>query len=130
MSIEFGAHTFAAVPVVDGRPMSHAQVLRDVVAEGVAADRAGLSFFGIGEHHRDDFAASAPEIMLGALATATERIRPRIRAHPSGEGRPQGDRAAHAGVARRERAGHAHSLRRCQPHARVGGAPTRRCRGR
>lgn len=75
MSIEFGAHTFAAVPVVDGTPVSHAQVLRDAVAEGIAADRAGLSFFGIGEHHREDFAASAPEILLGALATATERIR-------------------------------------------------------
>ncbi|KAA6433615.1 LLM class flavin-dependent oxidoreductase [Agrococcus sediminis] len=75
MPIEFGVHTFAAVPVVDGAPLSHAQVLRDVVAEGVAADRQGLAFFGVGEHHRDDFAASAPEILLGALATATERIR-------------------------------------------------------
>lgn len=75
MSIEFGAHTFAAVPQTDGRPVSHAQVLRDVVAEGIAADRVGLTFFGIGEHHREDFAASAPEILLAALATATERIR-------------------------------------------------------
>ncbi|WP_405216644.1 LLM class flavin-dependent oxidoreductase [Agrococcus sp. Ld7] len=75
MSIEFGAHTFAAVPQIDGRPQSHAQVLRDVVAEGIAAERAGLSFFGIGEHHREDFAASAPEILLAALATVTERIR-------------------------------------------------------
>lgn len=75
MSIEFGAHTFAAVPQIDGRPISHAQVLRDVVAEGIAADRVGLSFFGIGEHHREDFAASAPEILLAALATVTERIR-------------------------------------------------------
>lgn len=75
MSIEFGAHTFASVPVVDGTPVPHAQVLRDAVAEGVAADRAGLAFFGVGEHHREDFAASAPEIVLGALATATERIR-------------------------------------------------------
>lgn len=75
MPIEFGVHTFASVPVVDGAPLSHAQVLRDVVAEGVAADRQGLAFFGVGEHHRSDFAASAPEILLGALATATERIR-------------------------------------------------------
>lgn len=75
MSIEFGAHTFAAIPLGEGAPVSHAQVLRDVVAEGIAADRAGLAFFGVGEHHRDDFAASAPEIVLGALATVTERIR-------------------------------------------------------
>ncbi|WP_347753727.1 LLM class flavin-dependent oxidoreductase [Agrococcus sp. ProA11] len=75
MSIEFGAHTFAAIPHTDGSPVSHAQVLRDVVAEGIAADRAGLRFFGIGEHHREDFAASAPEILLAAIATVTERIR-------------------------------------------------------
>ncbi|WP_413320237.1 LLM class flavin-dependent oxidoreductase [Agrococcus sp. 1P02AA] len=75
MTIEFGAHTFAAVPAVDGDPIDHAQVLRDVVQEGIAADRAGLAFFGIGEHHREDFAASAPEIVLGALASVTERIR-------------------------------------------------------
>ncbi len=73
--LEVGVHTFASIPVVDGRPVPHAQVLRDVVAEGVAADRAGLAFFGVGEHHREDFAASAPEIVLGGLATATERIR-------------------------------------------------------
>lgn len=73
--IAFGVHTFASVPEADGRPLPHAQVLRDVVAEGVAADAAGLAFFGVGEHHREDFAASAPEIVLGGLATATERIR-------------------------------------------------------
>ncbi len=50
-------------------------MLRDVVQEGIAADRAGLAFFGVGEHHREDFAISAPEIVLGALATVTERIR-------------------------------------------------------
>src|SRR5688572_16144399 len=75
MPLEFGVHTFASIPVVDGAPLSPARVLRDVVQEGIAADRAGLAFFGAGEHHRADFAISAPEIVLGALATATERIR-------------------------------------------------------
>jgi probable LLM family oxidoreductase len=75
MPIEFGVHTFAATPEVDGKPVPHAQVLRDTVEEGIAADRAGLAFFGLGEHHREDFAASAPEIVLGALASVTERIR-------------------------------------------------------
>ncbi|MGY3128826.1 putative LLM family oxidoreductase [Agrococcus sp. UYP33] len=75
MPLEFGVHTFAAVPVVDGAPLSPAQVLRDVVQEGIAAERAGLAFFGAGEHHREDFAISAPEIVLGALATVTERMR-------------------------------------------------------
>lgn len=75
MPLEFGVHTFAAVPEQDGAPVPHSHVLRDVVAEGIAADRAGLAFFGVGEHHRADFAASAPEIVLGGLATVTERIR-------------------------------------------------------
>lgn len=75
MDIEFGVHTFGAVPIEDGTPRRHAQVLRDIVAEGRAADRVGIDFFGTGEHHREDFAVSAPEIVLGALASATERIR-------------------------------------------------------
>jgi len=39
-------------------------VLRDVVQEGVLADQVGLDFFGVGEHHREDFAVSAPEVVL------------------------------------------------------------------
>ena len=39
------------------------------------ADRLGLDFFGVGEHHRDDFAVSAPEVVLAAIAGRTERIR-------------------------------------------------------
>ena len=46
-----------------------------MVAEGVLADRLGLDFFGVGEHHRDDFAVSAPDVVLAAIAGATERIR-------------------------------------------------------
>ena len=39
------------------------------------ADRLGLDFFGVGEHHREDFAISAPEVVLAAIAGRTERIR-------------------------------------------------------
>jgi probable LLM family oxidoreductase len=74
--IELGLDTFGDVTVDrDGRPRSHAQVLRDVVAQAALADRLGVDFFGVGEHHRPDFAISAPEVLLAAIATGTERIR-------------------------------------------------------
>jgi probable LLM family oxidoreductase len=74
--IELGLDTFGDVTVdLDGKPKSQPQVLRDVVEEGVLADQAGIDFIGVGEHHRDDFAVSAPEIVLAAIAARTQRIR-------------------------------------------------------
>ncbi len=58
----------------EGRPKTDAQVLRDVVEQGVLADQVGVDFLGLGEHHRDDFAISAPEVVLAAIAARTERI--------------------------------------------------------
>jgi alkanesulfonate monooxygenase SsuD/methylene tetrahydromethanopterin reductase-like flavin-dependent oxidoreductase (luciferase family) len=49
--------------------------LRNVVAEAVLADELGLDFIGVGEHHRADFAVSAPEVVLAAIAGQTSRIR-------------------------------------------------------
>jgi len=73
--IELGLDTFGDVGVDnDGKPLSQAQALRNVVAEGELADRVGLDFFGVGEHHRPDFAVSAPEVVLAAIASRTERI--------------------------------------------------------
>jgi probable LLM family oxidoreductase len=75
-TIELGLDTFGDVTVdADGRLLSQARVLRDVVAEAELADRVGVDFFGVGEHHRLDFAISAPEVLLAAIATRTERIR-------------------------------------------------------
>ncbi|MDQ0576109.1 putative LLM family oxidoreductase [Agromyces albus] len=72
---EFGLDTFGDVTSgPTGEHLPHAQVLRNVVEEAVLADRLGLDFFGIGEHHREDFAVSAPEVVLGAIAGRTERI--------------------------------------------------------
>ena len=72
---EFGLDTFGDVTAgPDGSPLPHAQVLRNVVEEAVLADRLGLDFFGVGEHHRHEFAVSAPEVVLGAIAGRTERI--------------------------------------------------------
>ncbi|HUQ16116.1 MAG TPA: LLM class flavin-dependent oxidoreductase [Gemmatimonadales bacterium] len=75
-SIDLGIDTFGDITAdADGRLKSHAQVLRDVLAEAELADRLGIDFFGVGEHHRPDFAISAPEVVLAAIASRTERIR-------------------------------------------------------
>jgi probable LLM family oxidoreductase len=74
-AIELGLDTFGDITVDgEGRPLSHAQVLRDVVAQGELADQVGLDFIGLGEHHRPDFSISAPEVMLAAIAAKTRRI--------------------------------------------------------
>jgi probable LLM family oxidoreductase len=74
-AIELGLDTFGDVTADgEGRPLTQAEVLRNVVAEAMLADEAGLDFFGVGEHHRQDFAISAPEIVLAAIATRTGRI--------------------------------------------------------
>jgi len=73
--LELGLHTFGDVTVgPDGRPRSQAETLRDVVAEAVLADQVGVDCFGVGEHHRADFAVSAPEVVLAAIATSTSRL--------------------------------------------------------
>jgi probable LLM family oxidoreductase len=58
----------------DGRPLSHAQTLRNVVEEGVLADHVGVDYFGIGEHHTDDIPMAAADVVLGAIAARTTRI--------------------------------------------------------
>jgi len=74
--IELGLDTFGDVTLdAAGRPLHQAQVLRNVVAEAELADRLGVAFIGVGEHHRADFAISAPEVVLAAIAPRTERIR-------------------------------------------------------
>lgn len=74
--VELGLDTFGDVTVnAAGDLLPQDQVLRDVVEEAVFADQVGVDFIGIGEHHRDDFAISAPEVVLGAIAGRTARIR-------------------------------------------------------
>src|SRR3954447_21507338 len=72
---EIGLDTFGDVTVgPDGALHSQAHVLRDVIEEAVLADDLGLDAFGVGEHHRRDFAISAPEVVLAGIATRTRRI--------------------------------------------------------
>ncbi|WP_086517770.1 LLM class flavin-dependent oxidoreductase [Clavibacter michiganensis] len=74
--IELGLDTFGDVTVgPDGRELPYAEVIRNVVAEGVLADQVGIDFIGLGEHHRDDYAISSPEVALAAIAAKTSRIR-------------------------------------------------------
>src|SRR5258705_8034871 len=75
-AIEFGLDTFGDVTLgADGKPLSHAQVLRNVIEEAVLADSVGVDAFGVGEHHRPDFAISAPEVVLAAMAARTRNIK-------------------------------------------------------
>lgn len=74
--IELGLDTFGDVTDgPDGKPQHAAQVMRDLVEEGILADEAGVDFLGVGEHHRADFAVASPEMVLSAIAARTTRIR-------------------------------------------------------
>src|SRR6201992_891696 len=74
--LEFGLDTFGDVTRdAAGTHIPHAQVIRDVVEQAVLADELGIDAIGLGEHHRADFAISAPEVALAAIAARTKRIR-------------------------------------------------------
>ncbi len=74
-TVELGLDTFGDVTIgPDGARVSDAQTIRDIVEQAVVADEIGLDFFGVGEHHRHEFAVSSPEIVLAAIAARTERI--------------------------------------------------------
>lgn len=75
--MEIGVSTFAeTTPDVEtGKVVSHAQRLREVVEEIVLADEVGLDVYGVGEHHRRDYASSSPAVVLAAAASKTNRIR-------------------------------------------------------
>jgi probable LLM family oxidoreductase len=59
----------------NGKPESPGQRLQELVEEIKLMDQVGLDFFGIGEHHRPDYAVSAPEIILAAASTVTKNIK-------------------------------------------------------
>jgi probable LLM family oxidoreductase len=74
--LEMGLDTFGDVTHdANGAMVPYPQVIRNVIAEAVVADQVGVDFIGVGEHHREDFAVSAPEIVLAAIAGQTSRIR-------------------------------------------------------
>ena len=75
--MELGIYTFAELTpdAETGRTVSPQRRLRDLLEEVELADQVGLDVFGIGEHHRPDFAVSAPAVVLAAAAERTNRIR-------------------------------------------------------
>ncbi|MCU1659128.1 MAG: luciferase, partial [Pseudonocardiales bacterium] len=73
--LQFGLDTFGdRTSDDDGSLQSQAQTIRDVVEQGVLADQVAVDFFGIGEHHTEDFPLSAADVVLGAVAARTRRI--------------------------------------------------------
>jgi probable LLM family oxidoreductase len=75
-ALQLGLDTFGDVTWdAEQRLLPQAQVIRNVVAEAMLADQLGLDFFGVGEHHRADFAISAPDVVLAAIAGQTRHIR-------------------------------------------------------
>lgn len=74
-SIEFGLDTFGDMTLDDmGVPQPAGQVIRNVIEEAVLADSLGVDHFSVGEHHRDDFAVPAPDMVLAGIAARTSRI--------------------------------------------------------
>ena len=74
---ELGITTFAETildPITKTKP-SYDERIRQVVEEIVLAEQVGLDFFGVGEHHRHEFASSAPEMILAAAASLTKTIK-------------------------------------------------------
>lgn len=75
--IELGISTFGETTPLEGsgQVFSHDERIRQLVEEMKLADEVGLDIYAIGEHHREDFAVSAPEIVLAAGAAVTKNIR-------------------------------------------------------
>jgi probable LLM family oxidoreductase len=71
--MELGVYTFAELR--GGGTVDPGDRLRDLMEEIELADELGLDVFGVGEHHRPDFAVSAPAVVLGAAAMRTKRIK-------------------------------------------------------
>lgn len=74
MALEFGLDTFGDITADETGLHSGAQVIRNTLAEAVLADQVGLNYFGLGEHHRPDFAISSMEPLLGAILAKTTQI--------------------------------------------------------
>src|SRR6476619_5109566 len=75
--MELGIYTFAETTPDPrtGRTVTPAERLADLLEEIALADELGLDVFGVGEHHRPEFAVSAPAVVLAAAASRTKRIR-------------------------------------------------------
>jgi probable LLM family oxidoreductase len=74
--LEFGLDTFGDIPVGDdGRPVTDAAAIRQVLEEAVLADDLGVDAIALGEHHRPEYSISSPETVLAGIATRTSRVK-------------------------------------------------------
>jgi len=75
--LELGLYSFAETTIdpATGERAGTAERLRDLLEEIELADQVGLDVYGVGEHHRPDFAVAAPAVVLAAAAARTKRIR-------------------------------------------------------
>lgn len=75
--VELGISTFGETTIIEGRgeAISHKERIQNIIEEIKLADEVGLDVYAIGEHHREDFAVSAPEILLAAGASVTKNIK-------------------------------------------------------
>ena len=75
--MEFGVYTFVETrrDPQTGEPVDVDRTFADILEQMALADRVGLDVFGLGEHHRPDYAVSAPAVVLAAGAARTKRIR-------------------------------------------------------
>ena len=75
--IEIGLYTLGDI-VADpftGKTISAGQRVKEIMEAAKLADEAGLDIFGVGEHHRLDYAISSPPVVLAAIAQITKRIK-------------------------------------------------------
>ncbi|GGF11139.1 probable oxidoreductase, LLM family [Chishuiella changwenlii] len=75
--MELGIGMFGDVHINEktGYVQTPQQRMAEIIEEVKLMDEIGLDFFGIGEHHRPDYAVSSPEIILAALSTVTKNIK-------------------------------------------------------
>lgn len=72
----FGLDSFGDIPRdSNGKLMTHAAAIRQVIEEAILADKLGIDVIALGEHHRSDFSISSPETVLAGIATRTKNIK-------------------------------------------------------
>ena len=72
----FGLDTFGDLAIgKNGKLMNHAESIRLVLKEAVMADKLGVDVIALGEHHREEYAISSPEMVLSAIASKTKNIK-------------------------------------------------------
>jgi probable LLM family oxidoreductase len=75
LPLQFGLDTFGGMSKdEDGKDLSAGQTIRNIIGQAQLADQLGIDHFNVGEHHRDDFAVSAPDTVLAGIATVTKNI--------------------------------------------------------